>query len=96
MLDQCPACGYVFEKEDGYWVTAMIINTAVTEAVFGILFVAAIVASWPEVHWIQLLVIGAVTNVVVPVLFYPLSKTIWVAIDLSFHPISPTPERPSG
>ena len=37
MMDRCPACGYLFEKEDGYWVTAMIINTAVTEAVFGVM-----------------------------------------------------------
>jgi hypothetical protein len=33
----------------------------------------------------------ALTNMVVPVLFYPLSKTVWVAIDIYFHPL-PTEE----
>ena len=27
----------------------------------------------------------AVTNVVFPILFFPSSKTVWVAIDLFFH-----------
>jgi hypothetical protein len=40
-----------------------------------------------------LLVIGAVTNVMVPVLFFPLSKTVWIALDLYFNP---SVEAPSG
>lgn len=36
----------------------------------------------PDIDWVTLLVIGAVTNLIFPVLFYPFSKTIWMAFDL--------------
>ncbi len=32
-------------------------------------------------------------NVVFPIFFYPLSKTVWMAIDLYFHPLEAA-ERP--
>jgi uncharacterized protein (DUF983 family) len=86
LAGSCPRCGHHFEREEGYWVSAIIVNTAVTEAIFGVLFVAGIFATAPDVQWLPLLVIGVAANLVVPVLFFPLSKTIWVAIDLYFHP----------
>ncbi|MFN2490398.1 MAG: DUF983 domain-containing protein [Actinomycetota bacterium] len=86
MMHECPHCGHRYEREDGYWVSAMIVNTAVTEAIFAILFIGVLAASLPEVDWVALLIVGAVTNVVAPVIFYPLSKTVWVALDLHFHP----------
>jgi uncharacterized protein (DUF983 family) len=86
MMESCPDCGHRYERESGYWVTALIVNTAVTEAVFGVLFVAVLIATIPDVPWLPVLLVAAATNVIVPVLFYPLSKTVWVAIDLYFHP----------
>ena len=88
MTPTCPHCGYRYEREDGYWVSAMIVNTAVTEAIFGVAFVAVLIATLPEVAWAPVLIVGAITNVVVPILFYPLSKTVWVAMDVFFHPPS--------
>ena len=35
--------------------------------------------------------IGVVANLVVPVLFFPFSKTVWVALDFYFNP----PQRES-
>ncbi len=88
MADDCPRCGHHFEREEGYWVSAIIVNTAATEALFAIFFVAGIFATLPDIRWLPLLVIGVVTNLVFPVLFYPFSKTIWVAMDVYFHPLS--------
>jgi Protein of unknown function (DUF983) len=89
MVDRCPKCGIVFEREDGYWVSAIIVNTAATEAVFALLFIGTIFTTLPEVRWGPLLIVGALTNVLFPMFFYPLSKTVWVAIDLHFHPPAP-------
>lgn len=88
MAARCPRCNHVYEREDGYWVTAIIVNTAVTEVLFAALFVGTIFATLPEIQWGPLLVVGAFTNVAFPIFFYPLSKTLWVAIDLHFHPPS--------
>jgi hypothetical protein len=34
MRDHCPSCGLAFEREPGYWVGAVIINTIVIFATF--------------------------------------------------------------
>jgi hypothetical protein len=59
-------------------------NTAVTFALFLLLFIVAIIAMAPDIDWMVLLVIGVATNLIFPVLFYPFSKTIWMAFDLVY------------
>jgi uncharacterized protein (DUF983 family) len=86
LKERCPTCGYRYYRENGYWVSAIIVNTAVIESIFGIMFIAIVLATAPEVEWGPLLILGAVTNLLFPIFFYPLSKTVWVAIDLYVHP----------
>ena len=93
LRDMCPSCGYVFAREEGYWVSAIIVNMAVIEGVFLVAFLITILATAPEVPWAPLLILAGVMNVIVPILFYPYSKTVWMAVDLYFHPIE-TSERP--
>lgn len=84
LLERCPSCGYKFELEEGYWTGAIIMNMASTEALFLALFIGYVIVSAPDVEWVNLLIIGAATNVLFPVLFYPWSKTIWMAFDLVY------------
>ena len=86
MTERCPHCGHRYERESGYWVSALIVNMAATEALFGVFFVAVLFATLPDVAWGPVLVVGAVTNVIFPTAFYPLSKTVWVALDVFFNP----------
>lgn len=88
MVPSCPRCDLVYEREEGYWVGAIIINLAVTEGLFGILFIGTMLATSPEVPWAPLLAVALATNTIVPFAFYPSSKTTWAAIDLYFHPQS--------
>lgn len=92
LRERCPGCGLGFEREHGYWLGAMIINLAVTEGLFGIVFVGGMVVTWPDVPWTGLLVAALVLNAVVPVVFYPWSKTLWLAVDLCFNPPSVSEE----
>ena len=82
---RCPHCGYIFEREEGYWVGAVIINFVFVEGWFLLLFVAIVFATAPDIAWVQLLVVGLVTNGLLPVVLYPHSKTIWMALDLHLH-----------
>jgi uncharacterized protein (DUF983 family) len=93
LKDRCPTCAYPFEREEGYWVSAIIVNTAVIEGLFLIVFIAVVLATAPEIEWIPLLVIAVVMNLLFPIFFYPLSKTVWMGIDLYFHPLE-AGERP--
>lgn len=86
LRERCPACGYQFERESGYWVGAITINMVVAEATFFGVFLAVVLLTMPGVDWGPLLLVAFGTNAVVPVLFYPFSKTVWMAVDLYFHP----------
>jgi uncharacterized protein (DUF983 family) len=85
LAPRCPGCGLRFEREEGYWVGAMIVSIAVTELVFGVVLVGGILLWWPDVPWGPLTVAGVAVNAVIPVVFYPWSKTIWMALDVLLH-----------
>lgn len=84
--ERCPTCGYLFVREEGYWVGAMTVIIVLTELVFGAAFVVAMLLTWPDVPWTAILVAGLVLNAVVPVVLYPLAKTTWIGLDLFFTP----------
>jgi uncharacterized protein (DUF983 family) len=85
----CPGCGIEFEREQGYWVGAVTINTVVTFVSFVGLFVILTVVTWPDVPWTGVMVATLGVNLIVPVIFYPVSKTLWSAIEISWHPLEP-------
>ncbi len=85
---RCPRCRFSFEREEGYWVGALIANIAAAEGLFALVFVGGIVATQPDVPWTALSIAGFVLMLTVPVVFYPLSKTLWLWADLAFlHPL---------
>jgi hypothetical protein len=89
MVDRCPGCGYRFDREEGFFLGAYIVNLAVAE---GLLVVLAIIpaivlfAADPDRSISPLIASGLVAAVVGPLVFYPFSKTIWVAIELMLRP----------
>ncbi len=85
MVERCPGCGLRFEREEGYWVGAMIVNIAVAELSFLTVLVGGIALTWPDVPWGLLTVVAVGVNAVVPIAFYPHSKTIWMALDVLLH-----------
>ncbi len=89
LRDHCSRCGLHFEREQGYWVGALIINTTVTFGSFVILFVGGMIVYWPDVPWGGLMAVTIGVMAVLPVVFYPFSKTIWMALELSWHPLEP-------
>lgn len=87
MRRACPGCGFRFEREPGYWVGAMIIDTAVTFAALFVVLVGGILLTWPDVPWGWLAAATAAVTVVVGVAFYPRSKTLWAALEIGYHPV---------
>jgi uncharacterized protein (DUF983 family) len=89
LAERCPRCRHGFERHEGYWLGAIAINTIATMGVFAVAFVTAMVLTWPDPPWTAITV-GVVTlNTAFPVAFYPWSKTLWIALDLSMHPVEP-------
>lgn len=89
MKETCPECGLRFERESGYWVGAIIINTAVIFGTFLLTFGGSILLTYPDVPWTAVLLLTGAANLLIPILFYPLSKSLWSAMELSWHPLEP-------
>jgi hypothetical protein len=90
MKERCPGCGYKFEREEGFFLGAFVINFAVTEGLIAIVLGVFILTenANPNPPVKGVVFFGLLAAVVAPLLFYPFSKTIWLAIDLIAHPTS--------
>jgi uncharacterized protein (DUF983 family) len=84
MVPDCPRCGLHFEREHGYWAGALAINIIATGGLFTVVFVASLIATIPNVPVAPLLAILVPIAVLGPIVYYPFSKTVWVAVDLGF------------
>jgi uncharacterized protein (DUF983 family) len=84
MVPDCPRCGLHFEREQGYWAGALAINIMATGGLFAIVFVALLIATIPNVPVGPLLAILVPIVVLGPIVYYPFSKTVWVAVDHAF------------
>jgi uncharacterized protein (DUF983 family) len=85
LREWCGECGFRFEREAGYFVGAMIINTVVTLVLTLAVLVVGMWSTWPTVPWVALFAATVVVAGLGPVLLYPVSKTLWMAIEMSFH-----------
>jgi uncharacterized protein (DUF983 family) len=87
MREHCPTCGLHLERgEAGYIVGAATFNIIVAELGFMAVFIGVLLATWPTPPWPLLQWGGLALMVVMPILFYPFSKTTFLAFDLIFRP----------
>ena len=63
---------------------AVAINTAVIGFLFAIVLVVFSALTVPDIPWVKLLLLELPLMAFGPILFYPYSKTLWVAIDRAF------------
>jgi uncharacterized protein (DUF983 family) len=89
MKERCPRCGYRFEREEGFFLGAVVVNLAVAELLMALLCIVPVIylsATRPEASLWPVIAGGLVAAVVAPLFFYPFSKTIWVALELMLRP----------
>ena len=89
LAPHCPNCGHRFMREPGYWVGAVIFNTALAIVAFLLTFGVFLLATWPDVPWDALAPTAIGVSIAVPVLFYPWAQGLWMAYDLFVHPLEP-------
>jgi hypothetical protein len=91
MKERCPGCNYLFEREEGFFLGAYVINLAIAQGMVILLAIVPLIvrmANDPDAS-IWPFVIGGVAGAVLgPMIFYPWSKTIWTAFDLMLRPPS--------
>jgi uncharacterized protein (DUF983 family) len=84
IVPDCPRCGLHFEREAGYWAGALAINIILIGGVFAVVFVVTLVLTAPDIPVVPLLAVLVPLMVIGPILLYPFSKTLWVAVDRAF------------
>lgn len=90
MKERCPGCGYLFEREEGFFLGAYVINLVIAQgAVIVLAVVPAIVllARNPDTSIVPIVIAGVAGAILAPLVFYPFSKTIWTAFDLILRPV---------
>ena len=90
MAERCPRCGMRFEREEGFFLGAYVVNFAVTEGLLLVLLMAYVLVQANDSDGVQVLPVVFATvaaAVFMPLAFYPLSRTIWVAVELVMRPL---------
>ena len=89
MADRCPGCGYQFAREEGFFLGAYVMNLAIAQ---GLVMVLAVIPTIimlnanPDASLVPVIAGGLIGAVLAPLFFYPYSRTLWVAIELTLRP----------
>ena len=67
----------------------MTINYAVTAVVWLTLLIVWLIVDLPDVHVLWLTIASIGVAIVIPLLFWPFSKTIWAAVDYLVYRTDP-------
>ena len=87
MAAVCPRCGLRFERIEGHWSGDLGLNTIVSFSALFVVVLATTLLTWPDIDVTLVAVLATLTAVGVPLLFFPFSKTLWLAIDLAMRPL---------
>ena len=81
MNQVCPRCDLTFDRGVGYWLGAMMFNMAVGFLAVLVTIGAALWITSPEPDWDLAVVLAIVIGVAAPILFFPFSRTFWIAAE---------------
>jgi uncharacterized protein (DUF983 family) len=86
LRDRCPTCNLALGRGEAtdYWLGAYAINLVVAEGLAAVIAITVLWLTWPRYMAAQ--ITGMTLAVVLPILFFPFSRTLWLAWDLSFRP----------
>jgi uncharacterized protein (DUF983 family) len=84
----CPTCDLVFTRGEAgdYWLGGYTINFLVAEFAAVILTVIAVLLTLPDVPWGRVGLVALAAATLLPILCFPFSRTLWLALDLMARP----------
>ena len=77
----CPRCGLRFEKEEGGFLGAMVLNYSLAIGLWLVAMTIGLILTVPNIPVAPLLAVSVLVLVGVPLWFYPNSKTGWAAVE---------------
>ena len=88
MYEQCPVCHFTYEREEGYFSSAMAINLVVSELIVTAAVVPfSIMAGLnPSIPFVPILLSGTPLPILLPILFFRPARAIWMGMDHLLNP----------
>ncbi|MEO6122682.1 MAG: DUF983 domain-containing protein [Ilumatobacteraceae bacterium] len=84
--DRCRTCGIRWRREEGFELGAVTMNTVITMFVLVVAMAISLVVTIPDVPVGKLIISLSIVAVALPVIIYPFTYTLWLALDLTVHP----------
>jgi uncharacterized protein (DUF983 family) len=86
MNEYCPFCHFKFEREEGYYTSSMAINIVVSEL---LVTIAVLPLAYDlSAPLLPILLIGSPMVLLLPVLLFRHSRSLWLTMDHYFNPVS--------
>jgi uncharacterized protein (DUF983 family) len=94
MKDHCPTCGLALERGEAsdFWIGAYVFNLVIGEVIAIGVPIVWMILSAPHQPWTLIEVTAIILCIGLPFAFFPMSRTLWLAWDLSFRPSEPGDE----
>ena len=83
--DRCRTCGLKWHREHGFELGPIALNIVITFFTIGVGMVVAFVATAPDFPVTALTLGFVVGAIVIPLLAFPFTNTLWMAVDLLSH-----------
>lgn len=91
MHTACDYCDLVFEREQGYFIGAIYINIIATESIlFLTLLIYGLITGTVDQRILTILFVLAV---IIPLIFFRHSRSLWLSIDHILNPEKKTPRE---
>lgn len=83
--ERCRSCGIKWHREHGFELGPIALNVVFTFGSLAVMMVTAFIVTAPDYDVVLLtsLVVGAA--IILPLLYYPFTYTLWLAFDLASH-----------
>ena len=86
--DRCPSCDVIFQREQGFFVGAILVNVVTTELAILLAYLASL--PFISINYQMVLALLFVIAVVFPLAFYHHSWSIWLTVDHLVEGLSKT------
>ena len=84
---ECPQCGMGWEREQGFFVENIGINTVLSFGTCLVILVIIIVLTQPEIPVAKVTILTVSLGLILPVLYQPIAKGVWLVVDLFISPL---------
>ena len=82
--DTCPTCAYKFDREEGYFLGSYALGVVFSALIPLILLIFAFM--YTDYSWVTLELIFIPLTILLPLVLFPFTRTIWMMIDLWLNP----------